>query len=92
MTSPPDADIEPGIRKGNFCHPKPPSRQDSNDAFANVAASVPGVPFRETPPYDGPMKRLFIVLVVLAATLVSTGCKSDPGSREYSPGKGWRPV
>jgi hypothetical protein len=51
-----------------------------------------GVPFRKTPPYDGPMKRLFIVLAVLAATLVSTGCKSDPGSREYIPGKGWRPV
>ncbi len=92
MTSPADADIEPGIRKGNFCHPKPPSRTDSNDAFANVAAPVPGVPFRKTPPYDGPMKRMLIVLAVLAATLVAAGCKSDPGSREYIPGKGWRPV
>jgi hypothetical protein len=39
-----------------------------------------------------PMKRMFIVLAVLAATLVASGCKSDPGSREYIPGKGWRPV
>lgn len=38
------------------------------------------------------MKRILIVLAVLAATLVATGCKSDPGSREYIPGKGWRPV
>jgi hypothetical protein len=51
-----------------------------------------GVPFHGTPPYDGPMKRVLLLLAVIATTLVATGCKSDPGSREYIPGKGWRPV
>lgn len=39
------------------------------------------------------MKRLFVLVAVVAALLVAgSGCKSDPGSREYIPGKGWRPV
>lgn len=39
------------------------------------------------------MKRLVLLVAVLAATLLAgSGCKSDPGSREYIPGKGWRPV
>lgn len=39
------------------------------------------------------MKRLFIVLAILSALIATSGgCKSDPGSREYIPGKGWRPV
>lgn len=40
-----------------------------------------------------PMKRFLLVLAIAAATLaVTSGCKSDKGSREYIPGKGWRPV
>jgi hypothetical protein len=39
------------------------------------------------------MKRLMLLLALLSATwILATGCKSDPGSREYIPGKGWRPV
>ncbi len=39
------------------------------------------------------MKRILLILALVAATLaITAGCKSDPGSREYIPGKGWRPV
>ena len=42
------------------------------------------------------MKRRLILLLLAAllaaAFLAGSGCKSDPGSREYIPGKGWRPV
>ena len=39
------------------------------------------------------MKRLFVLIAVAAALFATgSGCKSDPGSREYIPGKGWRPV
>lgn len=51
-----------------------------------------GFPSARLHPMMDPMKRVIIVLAILAATLVATGCKSDPGSREYIPGKGWRPV
>jgi hypothetical protein len=37
------------------------------------------------------MKKLFLMLLVLAALAAGlTGCKSPPGSREYTPGKGWQ--
>jgi len=33
------------------------------------------------------------ILILLAAALVAAGCSStDPGSREYIPGKGWVPM
>ena len=39
------------------------------------------------------MKRLLVLIAVTAALFAAgSGCKSDPGSREYIPGKGWRPV
>ncbi len=39
------------------------------------------------------MKRFLLILTIAAATLaITAGCKSDKGSREYIPGKGWRPV
>jgi hypothetical protein len=39
------------------------------------------------------MKRFFLILALAGTVVVcGTGCKSDPGSREYIPGKGWRPV
>ncbi len=32
-------------------------------------------------------------IVVVAAALFTSACKSpNPGSREYIPGKGWKPV
>ena len=38
------------------------------------------------------MKKL-LLLFVLAGVLAGTvGCKSDKGSREYIPGKGWEPA
>lgn len=39
------------------------------------------------------MKRL-LLLVLLTATLAATvsACKTDAGSREYAPGKGWKPA
>ena len=30
-----------------------------------------------------------VVLVVMVAVVLS-GCKTPPGSREYTPGKGWQ--
>jgi hypothetical protein len=37
------------------------------------------------------MKKLLLMLLVIAAVLAGlTGCKSAPGSREYTPGKGWQ--
>lgn len=39
-----------------------------------------------------PMKqRLFLLLLIAtASTVFGMGCKSDSGSREFIPGKGWR--
>lgn len=34
----------------------------------------------------------FLLLMVVAATLTLTGCKTDSGSREFIPGKGWLPM
>jgi len=31
----------------------------------------------------------YLLLILLAAVLVLTGCKTSSGSREYVPGKGW---
>lgn len=33
-----------------------------------------------------------LLLALLAATLAITGCKTDAGSREFIPGKGWMPM
>lgn len=33
-----------------------------------------------------------LLLVLLAVTLVATGCQTDKGSREFIPGKGWVPM
>jgi hypothetical protein len=40
------------------------------------------------------MKRRVLLLLALAGfgMLLTTGCKSDPGSKEYIPGKGWKTV
>ena len=37
------------------------------------------------------MKR-FLLLVVMATTLTLVGCKTNGGSREFIPGKGWMPM
>lgn len=37
------------------------------------------------------MLRLFI-LALLAVSLLGTGCKSNSGSREFVPGRGWVPT
>ncbi len=37
------------------------------------------------------MSKLCVVLVLLVALLVATGCKTHSGSREFIPGKGWVP-
>jgi hypothetical protein len=36
------------------------------------------------------MKRLVLLTFVAAFVLLGFGCKSHPGSREYTPGKGWQ--
>ncbi len=37
--------------------------------------------------------RLLVLGWLLVAVLVAaSGCRSDSGSREYIPGKGWRPT
>ncbi len=33
--------------------------------------------------------RLCLALVLAAAALLASGCKSDSGSKEFTPGKGW---
>ena len=33
-----------------------------------------------------------LLLLVLATVLVSAGCKSNDGSRQFIPGKGWGPT
>jgi hypothetical protein len=39
------------------------------------------------------MKRLFLaVVLVLSSVCLLSACKTDKGSREFLPGKGWRPV
>lgn len=45
----------------------------------------------DNPVYAGRMKSL-ILLGLLAAGLLLTGCKTDAGSREFIPGKGWMPM
>ena len=45
----------------------------------------------DNPVYAGGMKSL-LWLVLLAVTLVATGCQTDKGSREFIPGKGWVPM
>jgi hypothetical protein len=37
------------------------------------------------------MKRLIVLVLMVALVCVAAaGCKSNPGSREYTPGKGWQ--
>ena len=45
----------------------------------------------DNPVYARAMKR-FLLLVVVATTLTLIGCKTDGGSREFIPGKGWMPM
>lgn len=36
------------------------------------------------------MSKLIALFLLLAVLAVVTGCKSHSGSREYTPGKGWK--
>lgn len=36
------------------------------------------------------MMKAIVVLLLLAALVVGSGCKSSSGSREFIPGKGWK--
>ncbi len=45
----------------------------------------------DNPVYARDMKHL-LLLVVAVAALTLTGCKTDAGSREFIPGKGWLPI
>jgi hypothetical protein len=45
----------------------------------------------DNPVYDCFMKPL-LLLALLAVALAATGCKTDGGSREFIPGKGWMPM
>lgn len=45
----------------------------------------------DNPVYATAMKPL-LLLALLAVVLVATGCKTDGGSREFIPGKGWMPM
>ncbi len=33
----------------------------------------------------------FLLLLILSATVLITGCKTKEGSREFIPGRGWVP-
>jgi hypothetical protein len=37
------------------------------------------------------MSKICVLILLLAALAVASGCKTDSGSREYTPGKGWVP-
>jgi hypothetical protein len=37
------------------------------------------------------MSKLCVLLLLLAAMLVASGCRTHSGSREFIPGKGWVP-
>jgi hypothetical protein len=45
----------------------------------------------DNPVYDWVMKPL-LSLALLLFVLAVTGCKTDGGSREFIPGKGWMPM
>jgi len=36
------------------------------------------------------MSKICACILLLAALVVASGCKTHPGSREYTPGKGWQ--
>lgn len=59
---------------------------------AQVAASKPG---RSVDRFEGMRKVASWTLGVLAVAVLlacASGCKSSSGSREFIPGKGWRPT
>jgi hypothetical protein len=37
------------------------------------------------------MAKIYVLILLLAALVVASGCKTHSGSREYVPGKGWVP-
>jgi len=37
------------------------------------------------------MSKLVLLLLLAAALIVASGCKTHSGSREFAPGKGWVP-
>jgi hypothetical protein len=39
--------------------------------------------------YTSSMSKIVVLLVLVAALVMASGCKSHSGSREYTPGKGW---
>lgn len=41
--------------------------------------------------YSFAMKKLCVLVLLLAVVLAVAGCKTHSGSREYLPGKGWVP-
>jgi hypothetical protein len=38
------------------------------------------------------MTRVFLIVSLLATLLLATACKSNKGSREFIPGRGWVPT
>ena len=39
----------------------------------------------------GGMKKFLLLILLVTASLMASGCKSHSGSREFIPGKGWVP-
>jgi predicted small secreted protein len=37
------------------------------------------------------MSKIYLTILLLAALIIVTGCKTHSGSREYIPGQGWVP-
>lgn len=54
--------------------------------------ACPGFTPSPSPATLQPMKRILFIAAIALGLVTLTGCKSDPGSREFIPGKGWRPV
>jgi len=36
------------------------------------------------------MSKLCVLILLLVALVITAGCKTHSGSREYIPGKGWK--
>jgi hypothetical protein len=38
------------------------------------------------------MSKILVLMVLVAALVAGSGCKSHSGSKEFVPGKGWKPT
>jgi hypothetical protein len=58
-----------------------------------MACSAPNVYHTcraDNPDYIAPMSKLCMLILLVVTVLISAGCQTHSGSREYAPGKGWQ--